>query len=205
MIGPELSFTPRGLYIGGDWQEAAEGGRLASINPSTGEHLGEVPAATEADVDRAVRAARAAFETEWGRMPIRERAGYLERLADILHAHRDELGLMDCVDAGNALSGMVGDVDWTVDTLRYFAGLVTEVKGETSSYGPAAPELHPAPALRRGGEDQRLQPSVPLLRGEVRGGARGRQHGGGEGGGPGARSRACASRSCAKASCRRGW
>ena len=43
---------------------------------------------------------------------------------------------MDCVDAGNALSGMVGDVDWTVDTLRYFAGLVTEIKGETSSYGP---------------------------------------------------------------------
>ena len=37
---------------------------------------------------------------------------------------------------GNALSGMVGDVDWTVDTLRYFAGLVTEIKGETSSYGP---------------------------------------------------------------------
>ena len=136
MIGPELSFTPRGLYIGGEWQEAVEGGRLASINPSTGEHLGEVPDATQADVDRAVRAGRAAFESEWGRMPMRERAGYLERLADRLHEHRDELGLIDCVDAGNALSGMVGDVDWTVDTLRYFAGLVTEIKGETSSYGP---------------------------------------------------------------------
>ena len=136
MIGPELSFTPRGLYIGGEWQEAANGGRLASINPSTGEHLGEVPAATPADVDRAVHAARMSFESEWGRMPMRERAGYLERLADRLHEHRDELGLMDCVDAGNALAGMVGDVDWTVDTLRYFAGLVTEIKGETSSYGP---------------------------------------------------------------------
>ena len=69
-------------------------------------------------------------------MPIRERAGSLERLADRLHAHRGELGLMDCVDSGNALAGMVGDVDWTVDTLRFFAGLVTEIKGETSSYGP---------------------------------------------------------------------
>ena len=136
MIGPELNFTPRGLYIGGEWQEAAEGGRLVSINPSTGEPLGEVPAATGADVDRAVRAAREAFGSEWRRMPILERAGCLERLAARLHAHRDELGLMDCVDAGNALSGMVGDVDWTVDTLRYFAGLVTEIKGETSSYGP---------------------------------------------------------------------
>ena len=76
MIGPELSFTPRGLYIGGEWQEAAEGGRLASISPSTGEHLGEVPAATQADVDRAVRAGRAAFESDWGRMPMRERTGY---------------------------------------------------------------------------------------------------------------------------------
>ena len=136
MMGPELNFTPRGLYIGGEWQEAAEGGSLASINPSTGEHLGEVPAATQTDVDRAVRSAHTAFRSEWGRMPMRERAGYLERLAGRLHEHRDELGLMDCVDSGHALSGMVGDVDWTVDTLRYFAGLVTEIKGETSSCGP---------------------------------------------------------------------
>lgn len=136
MIGPDLEFTPRGLYIGGEWQDASEGGRLETINPSTGERLGEVPMATETDVDRAVRAGRHAFESDWGRMPMRERAGYLERLADRLHEHREELGLMDCVNAGNALAGMIGDVDWTVDTLRFFAGLVTEVKGETSSQGP---------------------------------------------------------------------
>lgn len=136
MIGPALDFAPRGLYIGGEWQEAADGGRLESINPSTGERLGEVPVAGEADVDRAVRAARAAFETDWGPMPMRERAECLQRLADRLHAHREELGLMDCVDSGNALAGMVGDVDWTVSTLRYFAGLITEIKGETSSQGP---------------------------------------------------------------------
>jgi len=136
MIGPELNFTPRGLYIGGQWQEAAEGGRLESINPATGERLGEVPLATQADVDRAVKAGRKAFESDWGRMPMRERAGYLIRLADRLHEHRDELGLMDCVDSGNALAGMTGDVDWTVDTFRFFAGLVTEIKGETSSQGP---------------------------------------------------------------------
>lgn len=136
MIGPELNFTPRGLYIGGQWQEAAEGGRLESINPATGERLGEVPLATQADVDRAVKAGRKAFESDWGRMPMRERAGYLTRLANRLHEHRDELGLMDCVDSGNALAGMTGDVDWTVDTFRFFAGLVTEIKGETSSQGP---------------------------------------------------------------------
>ena len=136
MIGPALNFTPRGLYIGGEWQEAANGGRFASVNPSTGEQLGEVPAAGEADIDRAARAARKAFDSEWGRMPIRERAGYLERLARRIHRHRDEIGLIDCLDAGNVLTGMVGDVDWTVDALRYFAGLVTEIKGETASHGP---------------------------------------------------------------------
>ena len=92
MIGPDLHFTPRGLYIGGQWQEAADGGRLETINPPTGERLGEVPLATEADIDRAVRAGRKAFESDWGRLPTRERAGYLERLADRLHEHRDELG-----------------------------------------------------------------------------------------------------------------
>ncbi len=136
MIGPDLNFTPKGLFIGGEWQDAVDGGCVESINPSTGEKLGEVPLATEADVDRAVRAAQKSFVTDWGRMPMRERAGYLERLADHLHKHRDELGLLDCVDSGNALVGMTGDVDWTVDTLRFFAGLVTEIKGETSSHGP---------------------------------------------------------------------
>jgi betaine-aldehyde dehydrogenase len=136
MIGPDLNFAPRGLYIGGEWQDAADGARMETINPSTGERLGDVPLATEADVDRAVHAGRGAFESDWGRMPMGERAGYLQRLADRLHAHREELGLMDCVDSGNALAGMTADVDWTVDTLRFFAGLVTEIKGETSSQGP---------------------------------------------------------------------
>jgi betaine-aldehyde dehydrogenase len=136
MIGPELNFTPKGLFIGGEWQEAADGKRFESINPSTGEKLGEVPLAGKADVDRAVQAGRKAFESDWGRMSVSERAKLLNSLADRLHAHREELGMMDCVDSGNALAGMVGDVDWTVETLRYFAGLITEIKGETSSRGP---------------------------------------------------------------------
>ena len=50
--------------------------------------------------------------------------------------NRDELGLMDCLDSGNALSGMQGDVDWSSDTLKYFAGLISEIKGETMSEKP---------------------------------------------------------------------
>src|SRR5207237_8233923 len=48
----------------------------------------------------------------------------------------DELALMDAVDSGNAIVGMRGDMTWTADALRYFAGLITEIKGETSSQGP---------------------------------------------------------------------
>ena len=99
---PELSFTPKGLLIGGKWEESSNGKRFKTINPSNQQHLGEVPLADEKDVNRAVKAAKNAFP-DWSSMPIRERAGYLISLADRLMDNRDELGMMDCVDSGNAL------------------------------------------------------------------------------------------------------
>ena len=129
---PDLGFTPKGLYIGGEWQDAADGRTFASTNPSNGEHLGDVPLAGEVDVDRAVAAAKTAF-TDWGRAPVKERAQALNAFADKLVAHKEELALMDSVDSGNTLAGMQGDVDWTAATLKFFAGLITEIKGETSS------------------------------------------------------------------------
>lgn len=135
MITPDLGFTPKGIYIGGEWQESTSGKTFETINPSNRERLGEVPEATEKDVDRAVAAAKAAFE-EWSRVPITERARCMEELAKRIDEHADELALMDAVDAGNAVTGMRGDMDWTAQTFRYFAGLITEVKGETSSREP---------------------------------------------------------------------
>ena len=129
---PDLGFSPKGLCIGGGWEEAADGRTFESINPANGEHLGDVPLASEADVDRAVAAAKRAF-ADWGGLPIKERAQALNAYADKLVEHKDELALLDSVDSGNALSGMKGDVDWTAATLRFFAGLLTEIKGETSS------------------------------------------------------------------------
>jgi betaine-aldehyde dehydrogenase len=133
--GPRLGFSPKGLYIGGRWVAAAAGQRFESLNPATGERLGEVPLAAEADVDRAVQAAKKAFP-EWARVPLRERARCLELLARRIVEHTEELALMDSVDSGNAIAGMRGDMTWTADTLNYFAGLITEIKGETSSHGP---------------------------------------------------------------------
>ena len=135
MSTPDLNYSPKGLYIGGDWHESIDGGTFETINPSNLESLGDVPKASEKDVDRAVAAARIAF-VEWRRVPIDERARCLQALARRIEDHAEELALMDAVDAGNALSGMRGDMDWTAETLRYFAGLITEIKGESSSYGP---------------------------------------------------------------------
>ncbi len=132
---PDLGFTPRGLYIGGRWEAAADGRTISHVNPSTGRKLPEVPLAGPADVDRAVAAARKAF-AQWRRTTIKERAAALRALAQRIRDNRDYLGLMDAVDSGNAAKGMRGDMDWTADSLEYFAGLITEIKGETSSHGP---------------------------------------------------------------------
>ena len=64
MKAPDLNFSPKGLYIGGQWHEAADGGTFKTINPSTGKSLGTVPLAQESDVDRAVAAAAAANTME---------------------------------------------------------------------------------------------------------------------------------------------
>jgi len=135
MKTPELGFSPKGLYIGGKWEESVKGKTFESINPANMDSLGELPLADEEDVNRAVIAAKEAFY-DWSRMPIKERAGFLDALAEILQDKRDELGLMDCLDSGNTISGMKEDVDWSADTLRYFAGLIAEIKGETFSEKP---------------------------------------------------------------------
>jgi betaine-aldehyde dehydrogenase len=135
MQAPQLNFTPKGLYIGGKWVDAAAGKTFESVNPSTREKLGDVPSADQRDVDRAVKAAKIAF-AEWSRVPVRERARALERLAARINEHAQELALMDSLDSGNAITGMRGDMTWTADSLNYFAGLITEIKGETSSQGP---------------------------------------------------------------------
>jgi betaine-aldehyde dehydrogenase len=132
---PDLNFKPRGIFVGGKWETPAEDKSFVTLNPSNMEKLADVPFATEADVDRTVKAAKAAF-SEWSRVPIKERARCLVLLAERIEKHADELALIDAVDSGNAITGMRGDMTWTADSLRFFAGMVTEIKGETFSQGP---------------------------------------------------------------------
>ncbi len=132
---PELGFKARGLYFGGKWEAPAAGRSFASISPSTGRQLAEVPYADATDVDRAVKAAAQGFAA-WRKVGIKERAKCLEALAKRIREQAKSLALMDAVDSGNALKGMEGDMHWSADSLEYFAGLITEIKGETSSQGP---------------------------------------------------------------------
>ena len=132
---PDLNFSPKGLFIGGKWVEASSGQTITTTNPSNGDPLGVVPLANEADVDKAVASARAAFPA-WAALPLTKRPEYLLRLAAAIDENAAHLALMDAVDSGNAVSGMRADMTWTADTLRYFAGLLTEMKGETMAREP---------------------------------------------------------------------
>jgi betaine-aldehyde dehydrogenase len=135
MKTPNLNYKPKGLFIGGKWQESSNGATFKTVNPSNLEVLGEVPEATNKDIDQAVLSAKSAF-IEWRKVSIAERAKCLETLAKRIDDNAEELALMDAIDSGNALNGMRGDMIWTSATLRYFAGLITEIKGETSSHSP---------------------------------------------------------------------
>lgn len=131
----EISYKPKGLYIGGKWLDAAAGKSLITVNPANGEKLGEVPWADGRDVNDAVAAARRG-SAEWRRVPPAERAVCMEQLAERIVAHVGELALLDTYDSGNTVTGMRSDMRASAETLKYFAGLGRELKGETFTNGP---------------------------------------------------------------------
>jgi acyl-CoA reductase-like NAD-dependent aldehyde dehydrogenase len=121
------------LFIGGEWQDAASGRTFPTYNPATGEVLAEVAEADAADVDRAVRAARDAFEnSEWARIDAAERGRVLYRLADALEAHADEIARLETLNNGKPLrEARRFDVAGAIDCFRYYAGWADKIEGET--------------------------------------------------------------------------
>jgi len=121
------------MLIGADWRDAVSGQRLDVRDPATGEVVTSVPAAAAADVDLAVRTARAAFESrDWGAARPVDRERWLLKLADLLEAHAAEFAEIETIDNGKPLviSQRV-DVPSAVDFLRYCAGWATKVEGTT--------------------------------------------------------------------------
>ncbi|MGA8706514.1 MAG: aldehyde dehydrogenase family protein [Steroidobacteraceae bacterium] len=123
----------RSLYYGGAWHEPL-GGYQDTLNPATGESLGPSAQANAADVDAAVRAAHSAY-LEWRQMRPRARGALLTQLAATLHAHAEELALLDAANCGNPVAAMVKDVHDGAEYIDYFAGLATELKGDITPIG----------------------------------------------------------------------
>jgi aldehyde dehydrogenase (NAD+) len=108
-------------YINGRWVDAASGRTFPSINPATGEVLGEVPKSGPEDVDAAVEAAAAAFE-RWRLTPAPRRAEILFRAGELLVRRKEELARLVTMEMGKVLEEGRGDVQEAIDTVYYFAG-----------------------------------------------------------------------------------
>ncbi|KAF1053347.1 MAG: Phenylacetaldehyde dehydrogenase [Stenotrophomonas maltophilia] len=127
-----LQRTPS-LLIGDQWCGALDGGLMDLRNPATGEVLCQVPAGQVADVDRAVRAARQAFDdSPWQRMRPRERQNLLWKLADLMERDAQVLAELECLNNGkSAAVAKAMDVQLAIDFLRYMAGWATKIQGST--------------------------------------------------------------------------
>ena len=123
----------RDLYYGGAWHRP-QGGYLDTFNPATGESLGPAAEANSADVDAAVRAAQQGFAIWRGMKPL-ERAGLLKKVAQVLRDNAFELALLDAANCGNPIIEMQRDALIAAAQIDYYAGLATEVKGETLPMG----------------------------------------------------------------------
>ncbi|MEJ2129612.1 MAG: aldehyde dehydrogenase family protein [Woeseiaceae bacterium] len=127
-----LGREPR-LFINGEWVASSGDKTLPVIDPSTGKEVGRIVEATDADVDRAVKAAREAFEDgRWSGMSPIAREGLIHKLAVAIEANGEELAELEAIDNGKP-RGMAAAVDIpnAVDMLHYMAGWATKLGGET--------------------------------------------------------------------------
>jgi betaine-aldehyde dehydrogenase len=127
--------THRDAFYGGHWHKPKSGRTIDTINPGTGESLGPVADCGADDIDAAVTAAKKAYE-EWRNVPPLERARLLRRIAAIVREHGEELALIDAADCGNPVAEMVRDAAIGAAQIEFYAGLVTEMKGDTIPMGP---------------------------------------------------------------------
>jgi acyl-CoA reductase-like NAD-dependent aldehyde dehydrogenase len=137
-----VAAGPHRLVIGGELLEAADGRSFETLDPATGRAIAEVPQGGAEDVDRAVRAAREAFEDgRWNGVAAAERTRRLLALADIVEDHADELAELESLDNGKPVKlARRVDVALTVEHLRYFAGWPTKIAGDVLPV--AQPNMH---------------------------------------------------------------
>ncbi|MGQ7814075.1 aldehyde dehydrogenase family protein [Metapseudomonas furukawaii] len=134
----EFLATPRQLFIGGTWQDAASGCRFSVENPADEQPVAEVAQGAAADVDAAVAAARAAFEGPWRRETPARRGLLLFRLAELIEAHQEELAQLITLENGKPIANARGEAASAANIIRYFAGWPTKIEGSTLPVSPAS-------------------------------------------------------------------
>src|ERR1700691_4400823 len=129
----QFTATPRKLFINGQWAAAASGKTFETPDPSTGLTLAQVAEGDAEDIDRAVRAARAAFdEGPWSRMTPSERGRIIWRIGDLILEHTDELAQLESLDNGKPfVVAQAADVPLAADLFHYMAGWAPKIEGET--------------------------------------------------------------------------
>ncbi|HZM69661.1 MAG TPA: aldehyde dehydrogenase family protein [Candidatus Cryosericum sp.] len=127
------TLRPARLFIDGQWTDAASGATFTTVNPATEEAITEVAEGGAADIDRAVQAARRAFDSgPWGKMPASERGRILWRIGDRIEAEVAELARLETLDQGKTITDSTKvDVPMAADCFRYFAGWAGKIDGET--------------------------------------------------------------------------
>jgi 1-pyrroline dehydrogenase len=126
-----LTATRSRMFIDGDWADATGGETTSVVNPATEDTIGEVPKGTEADVDKAVAAARAAFE-DWSQTTPAERSAMLWKWAAKIEEAAPELSKLESANVGKPKGVADFDIEFSVDNLRFFAGAARVVEGKAA-------------------------------------------------------------------------
>src|SRR5690606_29997786 len=119
-----------GLFINGQYTQPVQGGTLTSSNPYTGEAWAEIPNACDQDVNRAVAAARHAFDNTWRHTPGIRRAGWMLRLAELIEQNADRMSRIESTDNGKIVRETRPQMLWVGRQLRYYAGYADKLYGQ---------------------------------------------------------------------------
>lgn len=121
------------MLIGGKWSDSVSGETFATVHPATEEKIADVARGNAQDIDRAVKAARKAFEEgPWPKMDARDRGRLIGRLADLIEQHKEELAALETLDNGKPINdSLAADIPLVIDCLRYYAGWADKITGKT--------------------------------------------------------------------------
>jgi acyl-CoA reductase-like NAD-dependent aldehyde dehydrogenase len=123
------------LFIDGEFVDAAQGGRFATVDPATGATLAEMSAGNEVDIDRAVAAARRAYRAGvWSRMAPRKRMEVLYRFADLIDRNAESLAVLETLDMGKPIGDVVAsDLPSVIETIRFMTECIDKLEGAVTN------------------------------------------------------------------------